>query len=291
MSAIKSLLAATDFSDEAGSGLARAARIASEQQAALVLLHVISGPSLDLVRNLFRQSPDVEAKVQAEAQEVLGRLAADIADVHHVSVTPRVRIGPVLKEILAAAGQADLLVIGAHGLNPIRDLILGTTAERLLGKCMQPSLVVKRPPQDAYRRVIVPVDFSRCSAASIAIAMRIAPQAEILVCHAYDAPFEGKLWLAGVSEDQIERYRTETRERAMADMDQLIESVAAEGFRLSPLVERGDANRVILAKEAEREADLIVIGKHGRSAVENFFLGSVTRHILSGSKCDVLVVQ
>ena len=58
--------------------------------------------------------------------------------------------------------------------------------------------------------------------------------------------------------------------------------------RLNDVVEQGDPRRLILAKEKQLGADLIVIGKHG-SMVEDLLVGSVTRHILSDSKCDVLV--
>ena len=55
--------------------------------------------------------------------------------------------------------------------------------------------------------------------------------------------------------------------------------------------ERGNVSRVMLAQEEQLSADLIVIGKHGRSMVEEWLLGGVTRHVLAGSKCDVLVVH
>lgn len=57
------------------------------------------------------------------------------------------------------------------------------------------------------------------------------------------------------------------------------------------LIERGDPSPVILAQAQAQSADLIILGKQGRSRAEELFLGSVTRHILAGSTCDVLVVS
>jgi nucleotide-binding universal stress UspA family protein len=48
---------------------------------------------------------------------------------------------------------------------------------------------------------------------------------------------------------------------------------------------------VILAQEEQLSADVIVIGKQGRSMIGEWLLGGVTRHVLAGSKCDVLVVH
>ena len=63
MKTLKSIVAATDFSEEARHGVDRAALIAKEQQARLELLHVISRSSLDALDNVFRAPADVEAKL------------------------------------------------------------------------------------------------------------------------------------------------------------------------------------------------------------------------------------
>jgi len=38
-----------------------------------------------------------------------------------------------------------------------------------------------------------------------------------------------------------------------------------------------------------RDCDLVVLGKHGRSAAEDLLLGSVTKHVLAEGRSDVLV--
>lgn len=183
-----------------------------------------------------------------------------------------------------------MLVLGARGMNPVRDAILGTTAERLLRKCAKPVLIVKRMSQAAYRHVLVPVDFSPYSAGALAMAALIAPRAAITLVHAFEVPMEGKLWLAGVAEDRIHEYRIQARRQALSDIDLLIEAAAVDAQRCFRTVEHGAAVPLILAEEAGHNADLIVIGKHG-SAAEELLLGSVARHVLTDAKCDVLVVH
>ena len=151
-------------------------------------------------------------------------------------------------------------------------------------------LVSKSAPQHAYRRVLVPVDFSPCSAGALKAAICIAPQAEINVFHAFAVPFEATLRLADVSNDQIDRYRAKVRRKALADMNRLVDKVAGDSQLIRRELARGDAPWLICKREAAINADLIVIGKRGQSLVEELFLGSVTRHILSKAKCDVLVV-
>lgn len=291
MTTMKTLLAATDFSDDARHAVHRAALIAVEQRAQLEVLHVISGPSLNMLRELFTFSADAETRLVDDAKRILNELAADVAKKTDALVTTRVTVGRVVDEILSSSEQPDMLVLGAHGMNPLRDLILGTTAERLLRKCKHPTLIVKRPPTDPYQRVIVPVDFSSYSVAALRMALLVAPMANITLVHAFDVPFEGKLWLAGVAEEKIQEYRIQARQQALSNIDTLIKDSGADLHRFNRMVERDSAATLILAQEAKLGADLIVIGKRGQSIIEETLLGSVTRHVISDAKCDVLVVQ
>ena len=291
MKSLKSIVAATDFSEEARHAADRAALLAKEQQAQLDLLHVISDSSLNALHKLFRAPADVEAKLVDDARTTLNELTADIDRKTPVVTNACIKTGRVLDEVLSASESADLLVLGAHGLNPLRDLILGTTAERLLRTCKRPVLVTKRPPLAAYEHVIVPVDFSSYSAPALTMAMQIAPNARITIIHAFRVPFEGRLWMAGAAGETIQEYCEEERQEAVRKIRDLIHGFKDDAYRISFAVERGGVSRVILAKEEELSTDLIVIGKHGRSMVEEWLLGSVTRHVLAGSKCDVLVVH
>ncbi len=83
----------------------------------------------------------------------------------------------------------------------------------------------------------------------------------------------------------------EERQGAVKHIQELIRNSDEGAFRIAYAVQYGGASRVILAKEEELSADLIIIGKHGRSMVEEWLLGSVMRHVLADSKCDVLVVH
>lgn len=288
MKRFRSLLAATDFSDDAGNACRRAAMIAREQEAALELLHVISRTSLNMLRGFF---PEAATGIATNAGQALERLRAELAT-DGLNVKATVQEGTVTAEILAAMPRAELLVAGARGSSPLRDLMLGTTAERLLARASCPALVVKQPARESYRRVLTPVDFSPYSATVLATAAAIAPTAEIQICHAFDLPYEGKLWMAGVADEEINRYRAEARRQALTDIRELAECLPALELRMAlPAVMRGDPARVILDQETACNADLIVIGKQGHSALEEFLLGSVTRHILADSKCDVLVVN
>ncbi|MEW5966134.1 MAG: universal stress protein [Pseudomonadota bacterium] len=288
------ILAATDLSAPARHAVARAYGIAAETGAALDVVHVLSENALDGLRRMLgvRDSPAAQYLLD-EAREALAQLGAELGQTHRVSAGSRVVEGHALRAILeqADALDADLLVLGARGENYLRHLLLGATAERLLRRSLRPMLVVKQTPRTPYRRVLVPVDFSPWSAPSLRLARAWAPGAELVLLHAFEAPFESRLRYAGVEEDTIEHYRVAARQDALVRLDAL---VAAAGLRPEEVrygVHHGDASRVILTQEQERDCDLIVLGKHGQGVLEELLLGSVTKHVLAESAGDVLVAS
>jgi len=288
---LKSIVIAVDFLDEARYAADRAAVVAKEHQSHLSLVYVISHSSLEDLQRLFGAPAETKDKLLDDASRRLNEVAAEIGKSTGLITNACVKVGPVLDEILSVAEGADLLVLRVRGSNPVPDLILGTTAERLVGKCTQSVLVVKRPSQTLYEHVIVPVDFSPYSGPALKMAMQIAPHARITIVHAFRVPFESKLSLLGVTDEAIRQYCEEERQEAVKKIKAMIHDITGDSPLISLAVERGKGADVILAKEKDLSADLIVIGKHGQSMFEELLFGGTTRYVLAGSKCDVLVVH
>lgn len=286
------LLALTDFSSNADQAVQRAALMAAARHVHLDLLHVMSSNALQLLQEFLGVGSERENRLVEEARQQLRQLADGLQRDYGITATPELRMGNILDEVLAAADRAQMLVLGAHGNSPLRDALIGSLALRVLSKCRQPILVVKQPPEQAYRRVVVPVDFSPHSAAALKMALAMAPEARITVIHAFEVPFEGKLMLAGASEEELRRYRSEAQQKALRGIRQLLSDIPQnEVPRIVHLVEQADPAVFTLEQAKDFDADLIVIGKHGRSLMEEMLLGSVTRHVLTDAECDVLVAH
>lgn len=290
MSAIRTILAASDFSFDAHRAARRAALLAQEHGAVLRLLHVVSPDAAARAAQQRLQPPlDIDRRVSLEAEHGLQSLAEDVAAADLV-VERDIRSGTVLDEILAAAEHADVLVLGPRGLRPVHEFILGTAAERLLNKSKRPMLIVKQNATAQYRRVLVPADFSDHSLTALHFARRLAPDAEICLFHALDSPAEGTLRNAGVSEESIAQYRAQDEREAHDQMSTLIANAGSMTVPPLPLVKRGDARTQISAAAEAYAADVIVIGKHGRSRLAEYFLGGATRLTVARAHCDVAVV-
>ena len=278
------VVAATDFSEEAGKAVRRAALLALQHGASLELLHVVSQSSLDAVRRWVRTPADVADRLVEDSR----RLLQDCAAATGAPAKVRLAVGNVVEEILADCARGRILVVGARGLNPLRDAILGTTAERLVGRCECSILLVRRPPREPYGQVLAAVDLLPGSENVLAAAAGIAPNAKLAAVHAYDVPFEGALQRAGVQAQEIDRHRAAAFHDALGAIRGLSEQVSGDPERFVPIVEREDA-RLVLQHERRLGADLVVMGKRRQSKAEALLLGSVSRHVLASAGCDVLV--
>ncbi len=283
-------VAATDFSKQATWAAQRAALLAAEHGAQLELLHVVAEAPLGALREVLHARPEGVANLVADLRHAVDKAAAALAKAAGAAVAGRVEIGDVQEVIAQQGSDADLLVLGARGTSPLRDAILGTTAERMLGKCSRPMLIVKRRAAHRYEQVLVALDFSPASEAALRASLHLAPQAALTAVHAYDVPFEGKLRLAGVEEQTLDAYRSRAAEKAVADIGSLGERTAGERTRLAHKVAPGYPAHVILEQEQAMRADLTVLGKQRRPLVQEFLLGRVARHVLADSRSDVLVV-
>jgi nucleotide-binding universal stress UspA family protein len=288
-----SLLATTDFSAPARHALERAAQLAATHPGAqLTLTHVISASMLARLRSVMRdEAPAMEARVADETQQALTELAARLSTQYACPVNTRLSQGSALDAItdLADELQSDLLVMGARGAHFVREFLLGSTTERVLRKTRRPVLAVKQRPQGAYRRVLVPVDFSAHAVAAAQTAHRWLPDAEIILLHAFEVDIEGTLRFASIAEEQIHEYRARAREDALDAMAQFVDQLSIPAGQLTRLVVHGAPTLRILEHEQSLDVDLIVMGKHGQSTLEELLLGSVTKHVLAYCSSDVLV--
>jgi nucleotide-binding universal stress UspA family protein len=293
MTQARSLLAATDFSAPARHALERAAQLAASHPGArLTLAHVTSRSALDTLRRLLsRDAAAIEAQLLEQAERALADLAAQLAAHHPCAIDTVLKQGVAQAALveLAEARNSDLLVMGARGTHFVHEHLLGSTTERVLRSTRRPLLAVKQRPHALYRRILAPVDFSDHAAAAINAAHAWLPEADFVLLHAFESELESTFQLAGMDDSQIHAYRILARESAHTSMEAFIGKLRVPADRITRQLVHGAATLRILEQEQSIDADLIVMGKHGQSVMEELLLGSVTQHVLAYSSSDVFV--
>jgi nucleotide-binding universal stress UspA family protein len=90
------------------------------------------------------------------------------------------------------------------------------------------------------------------------------------------------------------RYAPELEElgkQAHALVERAVKTLRAAGFQAECAVEKGDIRLRIIDAAAEWNADLIVLGSHGRSAIPRLLLGSVAEFVARNAGCSVEIVR
>lgn len=275
----RTVLAVIDFSLSSNYAASRAAQVAREHGATLALLHVLQvgsgGPG--------RDAPLAAARTQLE------RLGQGLEKQFGVEVSGRATRGDPLREVVEAARDAHLLVIGSGGRNTLAEFLLGTPAERIIRMARVPALVVKREASGPYQNILAPVALSQEAHALVAAALEFSRDADVEVFHALCLRHETALRSVDYPEPVLRRHRAWGAERARKAIERVIEA-AGGASRARPAVGYGPAAATALRKEAEMLPDLVVVGKRHQSLLADFLLGSVTRRLLSHGRADALVL-
>lgn len=289
---ITRILAATDLSAPSRHAVDRAYRLAAERGWQLTLAHAIAPGIFDeLQAMLGSDAPSLDQNLLAETRTSLMALNSDPRHNFGINADCVILNGRPIDAIARHAEEIDagLLVLGARGEDFLRQLTLGSTASRLLRKSRQPVLVVKQPPHETYRRILVAMDFSPAALTALRLARQLVPEAVLVLLHAVELPFEGKMQHANVDPAIIQHYRIQAQLIGMQKLRDLARQEALPDTGTQLLALHGEASRLIIEQEQEQDCDLIVVGKRGIHIAEELLLGSTTKHILMESQGDVLV--
>ena len=142
-----------------------------------------------------------------------------------------------------------------------------------------------------FKRIIVATDLSPASEPALKEAIGLANEngAELLIAHAYQPPsvVEAQSISAGVYEEWDQSIRAGVKVR----LQELVESAAKEGVQAKSLILTGAPYEAIAEAAKVNDADLLVLGTHGRKGVSRSFLGSVAARVISTAPCPVMTVR
>ena len=146
-------------------------------------------------------------------------------------------------------------------------------------------------------KVLLAIDDSKCSEAAVDMVINQYQPAgtEVLVVHAIEsAKLIPPSYAFGVGSgfvqeftDILRQWRTAAEELGSRTASRL----QAAGFKTSTQVEDNDARELILNCAAKWNADVIVVGSHGKGPLDRFLLGSVSESVARHAPCTVEIVR
>lgn len=185
--------------------------------------------------------------------------------------TVEVRSGHPAAELrsVAAATDADVLVVGSHGHTPWRDLFLGSVVLDLLRTSRWPVLLLPLHTSSPDRGggVLLATDGSQSAAGAEQLAYELGQT------------------LGGVATTIL------ADAAGVDDVTQAEEHLAQVADRvLTPRVEQGPLPETIGRLAQRQAADMIVVGARGRNPLTGLLLGSTAEHLLRTTNRPVLLV-
>ncbi|MDH3504948.1 MAG: universal stress protein [Nitrospirota bacterium] len=291
------VLVPTDFSPSSAPAFRYAVEWAKVFEAQLTILHVHSlQPGLDIDAGVAQQFLDEQRKLAREELEKLlaeARQQVPSASMELLAGLPSECICEVARE-----KKCDLIMMGTHGWTGFNRVLFGSVAERVIQRAPCPVLSIPHresadisamhPLQILPRQVVLPLEFSDCSMEAYEYAVQIAKwfDAPLTLVHAIEPlSYSLDFTLTHPLQEKTNRDKVEKR---LADLTAVL---TEQG--LSARYELLDKPTVdgILETSAIQQADLIVMGSHGRKGLTRIILGSTAYKVLEQSPYPVLTVK
>ena len=297
MTEIRNILCPVDRSDISLRALTVATDLAKWHGARLRVVEVVGTSGI-----FIGPAP---VAIQGLSQEVRRGLAsalerfAEPARVSGVDVRVSVEEGDVVGGILteASALDADLIVIGTHGRSGFQHLTLGSVTEKVLRRADCPVLTVPPGPEvlpsgeGPFKRILCAIDFSMASLKGLELALSLAKLADahLTMVHVLDWGRDGLM--PRELEEAVAATREQLEVTSRLRLHALIPLDARQWCEPEDIVVLGRPAEEIVRVARRRAEDVIVLGVHGRNALDLALFGSTTHRVVREAPCPVLTVR
>jgi nucleotide-binding universal stress UspA family protein len=157
---IKKILYATDLSENARYAFDYAISIADHYDAKITIFHVLEELQADktsIVANVIgkerwkdlrkKNEQKVIETIKARLEKFCDEVANKIPKCRVFMDEMTVKIGHPANEILTEANNApyDMVIMGTHGMGMLEEVVMGSTARRVVRRCKKPVLTIRLP--------------------------------------------------------------------------------------------------------------------------------------------------
>ncbi|GAA1388018.1 universal stress protein [Catellatospora chokoriensis] len=273
-----------DGSAAALSAVRLATREAAQRGRSLRIIHAFEWPLAQFDISAFPQFMYQAARRHADHLLAEAAATAAVSD-RAVAVTTEILTGDPAVVLLAAARDADLIVLGKRGVGGFAGLLLGSVTAQVASHTETPVLVA-RGEEHPVAPVVVGLDDlpEPGPVVEAAFAMAERRDANLVAVHVQEAAVVADAGppVAGLetAQSRFQRIRTS----ALADGRVRHPGVSVRAETMS-----GRPGRILT--QLSEMSQLIVVGARGCGGFTGLMLGSVSQQLLHHSACPVLVVR
>lgn len=247
----------------------------------------------------FPKAPLILEKATGDACKRLKSAAESLAQAGW-NATTKMIVGNPRRAVskYAADWQADLIMVGSHGLSDMARILLGSTAQAVLRRAPC-SVEIVRPcggggtgPRGI--RILIATDGSEFSVAALhAVASRSWPErseAKLLSVPDFILPPKESSSLEIQEIEELNNRSLQQARDAVANGLEILSRTNLTVHADVPLVWEAPAG-VILAEAEKWQAQMIVLGSHGRRGFDRLAMGSVSEAVALHANCSVEVIR
>lgn len=280
--ALDRIMLATDFTSASEKALEYALSLARYYDSKLVVAHVVPPVFATSGEDWFAKQDQHE-----DAIEKMKVLASGLED-EEVSFETRLEEGATRKRLvdMAELTDADLIVMGTHGVPKISRFMLGSMAEAVLRSTTRPVLTVgpnvtRRPQYELrFKNIILATELPLASDRAPRYAFSLAQEhgAHITLVHVL-AP-----------DAYVDRDVYGMMNELKKELEELVPPESRAWCEPECVLEYGQAAEAILNLAKQRGSDLIVMGADRAPAMLGRFRGSVVYKVIAGAPSPVLTI-
>jgi len=192
----------------------------------------------------------------------------------------------------AQARDADLIVMGAHRRQFLRDVFTGTTIERVTRTAGRPVLMANAKTAERWRKVFIATDMSEASghAARKAHELGLLEGADVTFVHGYAPITRQMMTHAGIPVERVHEEAEREFQSTRRDLGRFIQGLDLGDLNYNARIIEGVGADAIAGLVEQAKPDLLVIGTRGLSGVRRLFLGSVAQELMGSLEIDILAV-
>ena len=262
------------------------------------VVHVV-----DLQR--FANLPMLVQDAKREGERVVTAGAEKLSRLGHTAL-PEVIIGFPRRAVSEYAKEwhADLIMVGSHGHSAIGRFLLGSVAQGIL-RTAHCSVEIVRPgtggPASSHpMKILLATDGSDCSVGAahslaecpwpVGTVIKVLSVEELMV-------FENQMTASSLSSvypaSLIEELMQDANDRAGSAVEMARGILLRAGMNAvsDPSVPIGEPRGVILDTAKSWQADMIILGSHGRRGLDRLLMGSVSEAVAIHAHCSVEVTR
>ncbi len=224
--------------------------------------------------------------MKEDGERLLKRVES-LLPLHAGPTTKQLRIGSPAKTILSMAEEqkADLIVMGARGLGPIKERLLGSVSHHILTLAPCSTLIVNGPVKPV-KQILLPLEGPSDAEAAVRF-LRLKPFHEAVELTLMTVlPWTEPPWPSGAASESA---ATEMLEKQSEYIESIAERLRAIGYQAHGVAVVGTPATMILQQATTLRSDLILMGTRGRQGITRFMLGSVSHAVLHKTPCPILV--